>query len=199
MPKWRLSVPKNTKWWDFVNFCLRCCQETEIQHGNRPLHLTQHRHCLSMCQEWNDVRSDGSRRSKGLLAADSWSTESEFLHSDCLENLQSWGDFLLILWTTLGSCSRSEEMTFPSHSSSQVQNGGSAEVQLSSAEVHYCSRCCVFELHKRYRWDCAVHLCDFTIKDAFSVLSQSVHVLYNRKPKCIYTRLWNHCFISRKL
>ncbi len=112
MPKWRLSVPKNTKWWDFVNFCLRCCQETEIQHGNRPLHLTQHRHCLSMCQEWNDVRSDGSRRSKGLLAADSWSTESEFLHSDCLENLQSWGDFLLILWTTLGSCSRSEEMTF---------------------------------------------------------------------------------------
>lgn len=42
----------------------------------------------------------------------------------CLENLQSWGDFLLILWTTLGSYSRSEEMIFPSHSSSQVQNGG---------------------------------------------------------------------------
>ncbi len=50
-----------------------------------------------------------------------------------LENLQSWGDFLLILWTTLGSCSRSEEMTFPSHSSSQVQNGG---VQKFSFQVH---------------------------------------------------------------
>lgn len=64
-------------------------------------------------------------------------------------------------------------------------------VQKFSFRVHhYCSRCCVFELHKWYCWDqytAAVHLWDFPIMDLFSVLSQWVHlhVLYNKKATAI--------------
>jgi len=86
-----LSVPKNIKWRDFANSSSMMLFSGNWNPAWKSTFTSDTTQILSFhvseakwCSSWWLKK----KRSKGYLEADSWSSESEFLHSDCIA--ESW-------------------------------------------------------------------------------------------------------------